>query len=276
MRVAIQGQDGSFHAEAARQFFGDTITLVPCMSFPDVFDAYNAHDADALIAAVENTIYGSINQVYQLIESCPAPIIGEVKLPVAQQLIGVPDTNLDNITAIYSHPVALAQCRQTLAAIAPQAELVEFFDTAGAVEFVRDSDDPTIAAVAGRGAASLYGLPIIRSDVNDSPHNITRFVALSSTLLPESDQCNRASLVITTNHQPGALVEVLQLFAHAGINLAKLQSQPIVDMPWHYKFFVVADATPAELAPVLEAISATGHTVTSLGYYPRAHETQAI
>ena len=267
MKVAIQGQDGSFHAQVARRWYGDDVTLIECVSFPDVFEAYERGEADAIISAVENTVYGSINQVYGLVEACDAPIIGEVKLPITQHLIGLTGTDLASVQTIYSHPVALAQCRTTLEKLMPQAELVEYFDTAGAVELVKDSADATMVAVAGESAAKLYNLPILHNNVNDSEHNITRFLVLSKHDAPNPEDCNRTSMVITTSHQPGALVEVLQVFAAAGVNLAKLQSQPIVGEPWKYKFFIVADAAGGVLRDIVDDISHSGHNVRILGEY---------
>lgn len=265
MKIAIQGQAGSFHADVAARWYGADATLVPCTSFADVFDAYALGEADAMVVAVENTVYGSINEVYQLIESCGVPIVGEVKLPVAQQLIARDGVKPGDITEIYSHPIALAQCRHRLAQLCPNAVLIEYFDTAGAVEYVASLDSPTVVAIASRSAAELYGMSVIASDVHDSEANITRFLVLQDAPTPSS--ANRASLVVTTTHQPGALLEVLQVFADAGINLAKLQSQPIIGSPWQYKFFIVVDAAGQQLQACISRITNSKHTVTLLGEY---------
>lgn len=265
MKIAIQGQAGSFHAEVANQWFGNDATLIPCTTFADVFETYENGEADALVVAVENTIYGSINDVYQLIESCPSPIIGEVKLEVAQQLIALEGARPQDITEVYSHPVALAQCRSTLHKLCPDAELIEFFDTAGAVEYVASLDSSHAAAVASTQAAALHNSAIIAHDIHDATHNYTRFLIVTDQ--PTPPEANRASLVITTNHEPGALVEVLQVFADAGVNLAKLQSQPIVGEPWHYKFFVVVDCAGEQLRELVAIIEQSDHSVTLLGEY---------
>lgn len=173
--VAIQGQAGSFHEQAARQWYGARATIVPCVTFRDAFDAYADGSANAIVTAVENTIFGSINEVYQLIESCGAPIVGEMKLAIDQMLIAHPGTKLTDITEVYSHPVALAQCRSFLKQYLPQATLIEFFDTAGAVEFIASEHTPHRAAIAGRAAAELYNLPIVAESIQDDKDNITRF-----------------------------------------------------------------------------------------------------
>lgn len=265
MLVAIQGQSGSFHEQVAKQWYGASIDILPCTTFSDVFDAYSCGDADAIVVAVENTIYGSINEVYQLIEECDAPIVGEVKLTVDQMLITQPGATLSDIKEVYSHPVALSQCRAWLKKHLPHAELIEFFDTAGAVEFIKNEGNKHMSAIAGEQASKLYGTQILARKIQDSQDNITRFLILEPR---DSDQdASRASLVVTTSHKPGALVEVLQTFADAGVNLAKLQSQPIVGQPWRYKFFIVVDCAGEPLYNLIKQIEESDHQVTLLGEY---------
>ena len=110
MHIAIQGQAGSFHDQAVRQWYGASAKLIPCTTFSEVFAAYDDGSADAIVTAVENTLFGSINEVYRYIEECSTPIVGEIKLPVEQMLIGLPDAKISDITEVYSHPVALSQC----------------------------------------------------------------------------------------------------------------------------------------------------------------------
>ena len=245
MHVAIQGQAGSFHDQAAHQWYGASAEIVPCTTFSEVFAAYDEGSADAIVAAVENTLFGSINEVYRYIEECSAPIVGEIKLPVEQMLIGLPDAKISDITEVYSHPVALSQCRYFLQEHLPQATPIEFFDTAGAVEFIKQNGSRHCAAIASQTAAELYNLPIIQRSIHDNPDNITRFLVI----------------------EPGALVEVVQIFAKRRINLAKLQSQPIVGQPWKYKFFIVVDCAGQPLHQAIRDIERSNHEVTILGEY---------
>ena len=268
MNIAVQGQAGSFHEQAARAWYGSSIDIVPCTTFREVFDAYANGEVDAIVSAVENTIYGSINEVYQLIEACDAPIVGEVKLAIEQMLIACPGTKLEDITEVYSHPVALAQCRGWLKKHLPRAEIIEFFDTAGAVEFIKEEGAKHMAAIASTQAAKLYNMPILARNIHDSNDNITRFLVLEPADTPAG--ANRSSLVVTTSHQPGALVEVLQIFASAGVNLAKLQSQPIIGQPFHYKFFMVVDCAGEPLYKLARQIEKSDHQVTLLGEYKAA------
>lgn len=268
MRVAIQGILGSFHDQVAKQWYGNSVQVVPCTTFRDVFSAYQQGDADAIVVATENTIYGSINEVHQLIEACDAPIIGEIALPIEQMLIANAGVARNQITEVYSHPVALAQCTTWLQQNLPQAELIEFYDTAGAVEYVKGKKLLHAAAIAGERAAAHYRLPVIARSIQDSDDNITRFLIIEPT--QSSCDANRSSLVITTSHRPGALVEVLRVFADAGVNLAKLQSQPIIGHPFTYKFFIVVDAAGQLLYDLVKRIEQNDHQVALLGEYRAA------
>jgi prephenate dehydratase len=264
MRVAIQGVSGSFHHVAAQQWFGDDTIVVPADSFSEVFGILNRHDAEVAIVAIENSLYGSINQVYDLIESHRYPIVGEIHLPIHQQLIALPGHT--SITRIYSHPVALAQCEQYLDAHFPDAERIEYHDTAAAVELIKELDNPGYAAIAGTQAANVHSLPIVAGNIEDNPANFTRFLVINPHGgVPK--EANRTSLVLRTNHTPGALAKVLSTFAAANINLAKLQSRPIVGSPWMYQFYLVVDAAGEQLKEALQNVEPLTTSLTILGQY---------
>lgn len=263
MRIAIQGDIASFHHVAARQWAGDAVPIVACETFDEVFGALNRHDADIGIVAIENSLYGGINHVYDLIESHRYPIVGEIHVPVHQQLIGTPNTP---ITHIYSHPVALAQCQAYLDANYPTAIRVEHHDTAAAVGFAKQQGIPGYAAIAGRQAAEWHAMPIIAADIEDNPANFTRFLVIQPGGAAPHD-ADRASIVLTTNHTPGALAAVLTLLATHNINLSKLQSRPIIGKPWHYRFYLVLDAAGDQLHTALQDIEPLTESLTILGEY---------
>lgn len=263
MRIAIQGVRASFHDEAARQWFGDDIEIVPCDTFGEVFEAVNRHDADAAVVAIENSLYGGINQVYDLIESYRYPIIGEIHLAIHQQLIGTPGSV---ITHIYSHAVALAQCEAFLEVTYPDAERIEYHDTAAAVEFIKNHGDPHAAAIASSAAAESYDMSVICEDIEDNPANFTRFLVIKPDGAPPAD-ANRASLVITTKNRPGSLAHVLTAFADKSVNLSKLLSRPIVGEPWKYRFYIVVDTAGSELHEALAAAKPHCTSQVILGEY---------
>jgi prephenate dehydratase len=269
MRVAIQGEAGSFHHQVAKQWFGNDVSIVPGETFGEVFATLARFEADMVVTAVENSLYGSINEVLDLLESYQFAVVGEVFLRVGQQLIGLPGADLKNITKIYSHPVALAQCEQFLESNLPHAERIEHHDTAASVEFVKKLGDSHAAAIAGETAATLHGLPVLARDIEDNKANYTRFLVLS----PRAERvtgANKASLVITTDHAPGALGRVLAAFAGRGANLTKLQSRPIIGEPWKYRFYLDVETSPQILADTLAEIKKEGVETTVLGTYVAA------
>lgn len=269
MRIAIQGEQASFHHTAAKQWFGGTPNIVACETFAEVFGVLNRHEAEAAVVAIENSLYGGINQVYDLIESHGYPIVGEVHLPINQQLIGRPGAE---ITHIYSHPVALAQCESYLETNFPQAKKIEHADTAGAVRFVSEQKNPNYAAIANREAAELYSLSVVEENIEDNPANFTRFLIIQpGGETPEN--ADRTSLVLATDHTPGALSKILTVLADRNINLSKLQSRPIIGKPWHYQFYLVLDTAGEPLAEALAEIRPLTASLTILGQY-RHHSTK--
>lgn len=180
MRIAIQGVAGSFHDEAAHRWFGDKVTLVPAETFAAVFDCLKDGRADYAVVAIKNSTAGEIEESIQLLNAHSFPVIGEIMLPIAQQLIGLPGAGLADITAVYSHPVALPQCSVFLASKLPHAKQIEYFDTAASVDFVKQQNDPHLAAIASQRAAELYGLPVLSANIENDKANVTSFVVLSA------------------------------------------------------------------------------------------------
>jgi prephenate dehydratase len=178
MQIAIQGEIRSFHHIAAEKWAEEPVTIIPKTTFRDVFEALKQHETDIGVVAVSNSIYGSIKETADLLEEYQFPVIGEVTLKIAQHLIGLPESRLESITHVYSHPIALAQCRHYLDTYLPHAERISFSDTAAAVAYVKKQDDPSIAAIAGSVAAEYYGLPILAAAIQDDPDNATKFVVI--------------------------------------------------------------------------------------------------
>ena len=265
MKVGIQGQAGSFHQQAAEKWYGDKVPLAYHATFADLFDAYANGEIDAIVVAIENSLFGAINDVFHLVENCEAPIIGEVKLPIRHMLIARPNAKLSDIAEIYSQSIALNQCRQKLQNILPGTDLVDYFDTAAAVEYVKSLDSPHAAAIASQRAAEIHNMTIIMSDIQDDPTNTTRFLVLEAG--DSDEQANKSSLIITTDHTPGSLAKILDIFARYNVNLTAIHSQPISSKPFEYKFFVDVDAAGSKLRSVVEQIEVHGHEVVLLGEY---------
>lgn len=267
MRVAIQGEDGSFHHQAANIWFADSpITTIPKETFSQTVGALATREADCAVIAVENTIYGSISEVLDLVEANPYPIVGELFLHIQQQFISLPGASDKDIRRIYSHPVALIQCEQYLDDHFPNAERIEYHDTAASVRHIKEQSDIQSAAIAGQAAAELYQLPILHPDIQDNNENYTRFLVLD----PNGSrvrEANKSSLILTTDHTAGSLAHALTLFANAGVNLTKLQSRPIIGNPWRYKFYIDVETAGSPLYELIAEIEKTGSTIKVLGEY---------
>lgn len=266
-KVAIQGYGASFHDIAARQFFGGTIQPVPCDTFADTFATLHDAKASYAVVALENSLFGSINQVYDLLLKYRFWIIGEVYLQIEQCLVGFPSAELEDIKEVHSHPVALAQCEEYLDTTLPHAERFEHHDTAASVADIKEWGDASRAAIASAAAAELHGMRIIARGIETNKQNYTRFVVLSTEAQPASD-ADKASLVLITSHTPGALYKALGAFANRGINLSKLQSRPIIGQAWQYMFYVDVETNDqGKLQAALKELESQQCEVIQLGSY---------
>lgn len=266
MKVSIQGVSQSFHDIAARQWFGNDIETYQATTFKDVFLSLDEGEADAAVIAIENSLYGSINEVYDLLEKYRFPIIGEIHLAIHQQLIGFEGTDVSAVKKIYSHSVALAQCENWIDTHLPDAERIEYHDTAAAAEHIRELQDTTCVAIASKQAAHHLQLSVLSENIEDNPANFTRFLVIQPGAVPPSD-ADRSSIIITTDHTPGALAKVLTVFSERGINLAKLQSRPIIGKPWKYHFYLVLETAGSELEDILSVVRPLTTEIVVLGQY---------
>jgi prephenate dehydratase len=243
MKVAIQGIAGSFHHEAAEKLLGTDIELVHCNTFQDVFNTVKAGQAQRGVVAVENSLHGSINAVYRLLARSNVWVAGEVFLQIEQYLIGASERtdDLSSITTVLSQAPALAQCELWLETNMPTAHLEETHDTAESVRYVVEHSDEPLAAIAGKHAAEVHEGKILVGPINDDRHNYTRFFLIGTDKVHVSN-ANKTSIILETNHQPGALYNAIGAFAQAGINLTKLDSHPIAGDKQHYAFYVDFEA----------------------------------
>lgn len=265
MHIAIQGEIGSFHHQAAKLWYGNDVAILPAETFAEAF-ALLDEGADQALVAVENTLYGSINETLDLIEKHRYPVVGELYLHIQQQLIGLQGADPAKITHIYSHPVALVQCEQYLDMHFPTAERIEYHDTAGSVRLVKEKNDASFAAIAGVSAAETYDLPILAKNIQDNKENYTRFLIINPTGAPPVLP-GKASLILTTDHTPGALAHALSVFSKSGSNLTKLQSRPVIGDPWKYRFYIDVESAGSTLDAQVSEIRQQGCTVTVLGQY---------
>jgi prephenate dehydratase len=268
MKVAIQGIAGSFHHEAAEKMLGPDIELLPCTAFQKVFQAVKQGQAERGVVAIENSLHGSINAVYRLLARNSVWVCGETTLHISQYLIGAADLPLPAIQTVMSQAPALAQCELWLEASLSQAHLEETHDTAESVAYVVAHRGEPLAAIAGKHAAQLHKGTILAGPINDDKHNYTRFFLLGRDKAHRHD-ATKTSIILETNHQPGALYNALGAFAKVGVNLSKLDSHPIAGDKKHYAFYIDFEAgldTQLE-HDVFDELRAQGCIITLLGSY---------
>jgi chorismate mutase/prephenate dehydratase len=268
-RVAFLGPAGTNTQEAALQFFGSAVEGWPCATPDEACRAVASSGADYAVIAIENSIQGLVPANLDLLAASNLNIIAEIELPIHHCLLS--NTELGAVTTIYSHEQGIAQCRNWLGAHLPGAALVPVTSTARGAEMA--SKEAGAAAISSALAADIYGLQIAARNIEDIAGNKTRFyVVATPDKAPAPSGRDKTSLTFLTPHKPGALAEVLAVFARGSVNVSMIQSRPSRQAVWEYRFF--ADLTghqhDAKLQSVWEELRA--HTVSFkiLGSYPEA------
>ncbi len=234
MRIAIQGDKGSYSDEAAHRFFKD-YELVSKRFLEEVFDSVSSGEVDYGVIPVENSSTGSIRKSLDLLLEKDVSVIGEIKVRIKHALLGIKEANLEDIEVVYSHPEALSQCEKFLRSRG--WTIIPSFDTAGAAREIAKRGDRRMAAIASEAASKLYNLEILARDIQDLPHNTTRFFIISKEgKWPKN--ADTTSGFFATRHVPGALWRALGVFAKRNINLLWIESRPIREEPWNYSFFI--------------------------------------
>lgn len=273
-RITIQGEAGCFHEAAARAYFaGERIGIVPCATFPEQF-ARMADDRELLgVAAIENTIAGSLLPNHELLRRSTLRIVGEQLLRISHVLAALPGQPVGAIREVHSHPIALMQCGAFLDAH-PRMKAVERDDTAGSAREIAELGLAGHAAVCSELAARRYGLEILARGIETDKHNFTRFLVLADAALAPSAAprtADKASLVFSLPHARGSLSQVLAVLSFYDLNLTKIQSLPIVGREWEYRFYVdVTFDDPVRYGQAVEAVRPLMNELKVLGVYARA------
>lgn len=257
-RIAIQGEIGSFHDIAARQYFqNEQIQLICCPTFESVFEHIKRDPTIIGMLAIENTIAGSLLHNYELLCNSGTTIVGEHKLHIEHSICCLPEDSWETLTEVHSHPVALMQCREYLANH-PTLKAVEAEDTAGSAEYINRNNCRGWAAICNSQAAKLYGMKVLEDKIEDNKHNFTRFLVVSNPhkadFLRSLELANKSSIVFSLPHEEGSLSKVLTILSFYSINLTKIQSLPIIGHEWEYMFYV--DVTYTNLTRYRQSIDA--------------------
>lgn len=262
--MGFQGEHGAYSEEAILTHTPSFIP-VPYMEFKDVFEDVEAGIIDRGLVPIENSIEGAVTSVNDLLIEKNLFIVGEIIMPIHHCLLGLPDTDFSGIKVVYSHPQALAQCRSFISRY--KLEPRPYYDTAGAARMLSEERLEGACVIANRLCTELYGLKIIKENIEDHPSNSTRFIILSKE--PIDGDGEKSSIIFSVRHEVGALFKVLKVFFEASINLTRIESRPAKDSPGKYIFFTDFEGTQMDkrIVHVLEAIQNITTSFKFLGSY---------
>ncbi|WGK65294.1 prephenate dehydratase [Croceiramulus getboli] len=236
-KVAIQGIAGSFHHQVAQEYFGSSVQIEECRTFQNIADSLQQDQSSHAVMAIENSIAGAILPNYALLDEYNLYIEGEYYLNIHHHLMALPGQDMEDIREVWSHPMALLQCRKFFRDY-PDIKLVEDIDTADVARRIEEQHLKGIAAIASQSAAQIYHLQILSAEIQTINENATRFFILKRRGRQEAELINKASIRFTTEHKRGSLAAVLNVMSDCKLNLTKIQSLPVIDQPWKYAMFV--------------------------------------
>ena len=237
-RIAIQGYKGCFHEEAARSFYADeTLSVVECDTFEDLYGSMEAGLADGAVMAIENTLSGGLIHNFELLRKYDRKIKGEVYLRIRQNLMALPGQSVHDIREVRTHYMAINQTRAFFETECPWIHLVESEDTAKSAADVGEKKLKGVGAVASELAAELFGLEILRPSIETYKQNFTRFLIFDDALKVPEEDIDKASICFTLPHKPGSLAHILTILSFYDMNLTRIQSLPIPGREWQYFFY---------------------------------------
>jgi len=269
LRVTYLGPKATFTHQACIEYFGFSAHYIPADSIKQVFRLVEVKEADFGVVPIENSTEGVVTHTLDLFVDSPLRICGEIRLEISQNLLSKAG-EMDKIRRICSHPQALAQCRDWLGQNLPSIPLVETESTARAAEMA--SEDPSCGAIASKLAAELYGLKVVRGNIQDNPNNLTRFLIIGNKVREKAASPNKTSIVFSVKDRVGVLYEILRIFAENNINLTKIESRPSKQKAWDYYFFLDFEGhmEDEKVRQALQRLEKETVFLKILGSYPRA------
>ena len=268
-KVAYLGPRATFTHLACIHQFGESAHYVPLNSIKDVFDEVERGRANFGVVPIENSTEGVVNHTLDMFIDSQLTIYGEVLQEVSHQLLSKA-VRLEDLTKVYSHPHAIAQCRNWLEANLPHVSRSEVPSTAKAAELC--VDDPTAAAIASELAGRLYGLTVMHSRIEDNVNNFTRFLVLARKPSQRTDK-DKTCIMLSVKDKVGALYDLLRPFASHGINMTKIESRPSRRKAWEYFFFVDIEGhvEEARVKKAVEEVKGRCLFLKILGSFPTHH-----
>ncbi len=276
--ISFQGERGAVSEEAVRKMAGPRATVLPCPRFEDIFKALDSGRAGGAVVPIENTLAGSVHENYDHLLHFQFPIVAETSVRIVHNLIAPAGVSWPRIKRVFSHPVALNQCRDFFARY-PHIEAVPFYDTAGSVKMLVEERLTDAGAIASSVAADVYGARILRKSIEDDRQNFTRFFLLRSEQHAKRHRPARTahshwktSVVFSTRNIPGALFRALSAFALRDLNMTKIESRPLRGKPWEYLFYVdfLEHVDSPNARNALNHLAELADFLRVLGCYPKA------
>ena len=266
-KVAIQGIAGSFHHQVAREYFGNRVEVIECMSFQEVVKSLLTGASTQAVMAIENSIAGSILPNYALIDENDLCVTGEHYIPISMNLMAIPGQKMEHIKKVFSHPMALLQCKEFFKNY-PHIKLIEDADTASVAKRIAENGSKSSGAVASKAASELFGLEILAKDIHTVKSNSTRFLVLSKKREEqENATLNKASFKFIMESKQGSLVSALNILRDK-LDMSKIQSVPVIEMPWKYAFFIdVVFEQPENFKKAMGILEVMTEQLKVLGIY---------
>lgn len=268
MKISIQGEIGSYSHMAALNLYGNDIELLCRQSFKEVFEDLKEDRANAICIPIENSTYGSIYQNFDFLTKYNFHINSEVYLKVNFHLIVHPGTKLEEITELYTHPVAMGQIRGFLENH-PSIRPIEFPDTSGSVKMIKEKGLKHAAAAASKAAAETYGMQVIKENIQDNLKNYTRFFGISKNGPVSKLPKNKTTIEFELGDEVGSLSKVLDFFAKKNIALTKIESRPIINTDWEYIFYLDFLASEEEIKTHIADLKYSVRHFRILGSYTK-------
>jgi prephenate dehydratase len=241
-----------------------------------MFAAVESGVSDYCLAPIENSLFGSVHQNYDLLLKHNLRIVGETNLRIVHNLIAAPGTKLEDVRRVYSHPVALGQCQRFLDRH-PAMKPVAAYDTAGSVKMIMESRENGAAAIASASAAEVYGAQILVPRIEDDQANFTRFLLLAreDRSADEAPEADKTSIVFSLENRTGSLYRAMAVFALRDIDLTKIESRPLIGRPWEYSFYLdfIGNMNEPRVRNALAHLREFATSVKVLGCYKQAPVT---
>ncbi|HIY03186.1 MAG TPA: prephenate dehydratase [Candidatus Blautia faecipullorum] len=272
VKVVFQGVEGAYSYAAMRAYFPEEIENYHVKTFRDAMEEVASGRADYGVLPIENSTQGIVTDIYDLLTEYQLYIVGEQAVRADHVLLGMPGASLEDISAVYSHPQALAQCKKYLEEH-PSWKTIKTENTAASAKKVKEEGNPAQAAIASREAGEFFGLSVLAENICHNGQNVTRFIIVSAKPVYEK-KAEKVSVCFELPHESGTLYNMLSHIIYNGLNMTKIESRPIPGKTWQYRFFVDFQGNLEEPAVknALRGLEAEADSMRVLGNYGQQEE----